>query len=65
MTARVREDRLLRWSLYTAVPFVWLALAFVNPLLLLMPALAAGVLWTLMHYRIVDRFEPEDEPDYF
>jgi hypothetical protein len=63
--ARVREDRLLRWSLYAAVPFVWLALALVNPLLLLMPFAAAGVLWTVMHYGIVERFEPEEEPDYF
>ena len=65
LTARVREDRLLRWSLYAAVPFVWLALALVNPVLLLMPAVAAGVLWTVMHYGIVERFEPEDEPDFF
>jgi hypothetical protein len=65
MPARVREDRLLRWSLYAAVPFVWLALALVNPLLLLAPGLVAGVLWTLMHYRIVERFEPEEEPDFF
>ena len=65
LTARVREDRLLRWSLYAAVPFVWLALALVNPVLLLMPGVAAGVLWTVMHYGIVERYEPEDEPDFF
>ena len=62
---RVRQDRLLRWSLYSAVPFVWLALALVNPFLLLMPFVAAGVLWTVMHYELVERFEPEEEPDFF
>jgi hypothetical protein len=65
MPARVREDRLLRWSLYAAVPCVWLALALVNPLLLLCPALAAGVLWTLMRYGIIERFESDEEPDFF
>ncbi len=65
MTARVREDRLLRWSIYAAVPFVWLALALVNPVLLLVPGLIALALWTLMRYGIVERFEPEDEPDLF
>jgi hypothetical protein len=65
MTARVREDRLLRWSVYAAVPFVWLALALVNPALLLVPVLIAAVLWTAMRFGIVERFEPEDEPDLF
>lgn len=65
LTARVREDRLVRWSLYAAVPCAWLALALVNPVLLLMPGVVAGILWTLMHYGIVERFEPEDEPDLF
>jgi hypothetical protein len=62
---RVREDRLLRWSLYAAVPCVWLALALVNPLLLLLPFLFAGCLWTVMRYGMVERFEPEEEPDFF
>jgi hypothetical protein len=62
---RVRQDRLLRWSLYAAVPCAWLALALVNPLLLLLPFVFAGCLWTVMHYGIVERFEPEDEPDFF
>jgi hypothetical protein len=65
MTARVREDRLLRWSVYAAVPFVWLALALVNPALLIVPILITGALWTAMHYGILNRFEPEDEPDLF
>jgi hypothetical protein len=65
MSARVRNDRLLRWSLCAAVPFVWLALALVDPLLLLVPPLISLVLWTAMHYGVVERFEPEDEPDLF
>ena len=60
----VRQD-LLQLELYSAVPFVWLALALVNPFLLLMPFVTAGCLWTVMHYDIVERFEPEEEPDYF
>jgi hypothetical protein len=65
MVARVREDRLLRWSVYAAVPFVWLALALVNPLLLLVPPLVALALWTAMRAGIVARHEPEDDPDFF
>lgn len=65
MAARVREDRLFRWSVYAAVPFVWLALALVNPFLLVVPALITLGLWAAMRYGIVDRFEPDDEPDFF
>jgi hypothetical protein len=64
MSARVREDRLLRWSVYAAVPFVWLALALVNPILLLVPPLISLALWAAMRYGMVERFEPE-EPDLF
>jgi hypothetical protein len=62
--ARVREDRLLRWSMYAAVPFVWLALALVSPALLLGPPLISLVLWAVMRTGVVPRFEPE-EPDLF
>ena len=55
----------MRWSLYASVPFVWLALALVNPFLLLLPPLVALALWTAMRYGIVERFEPEEEPDFF
>ena len=65
MSARVREDRLARWSIYAAVPSVWLALALVNPLLLLVPVLVAGALWGAMRYDLIERFEPEDEPDLY
>lgn len=65
MLARVREDRLLRWSAYAAAPFVWLALALLSPLLLIVPLLAALALWTAMRYGIVERHDPVEEPDDF
>jgi hypothetical protein len=65
MLARVREDRLLRWSAYAAVPFVWFALALLSPLLLVVPLLAALALWTAMRYGIVERHDPVDDPDMF
>ncbi len=39
---QIKGDRLKRWSVYVATPFVWLALALLNPLLLIVPA-DAGV----------------------
>lgn len=65
MVARVRDDRLLRWSAYAAAPYVWLALALFNPFLLLVPPLIALALRQAMAYGIVDRREPEDEPDFY
>jgi hypothetical protein len=67
MVARVRDDRLLRWSAYAAVPVLWLALALVNPLLLLVPPLVTLLLWTLMRYGIIDHADPvvEEDPDFF
>lgn len=67
LVARVREDRLLRWSAYAAAPVLWLALALVNPLLLLIPPLVTLLLWTMMRYGIVDRTDPvvEEDPDFF
>ena len=65
MVTRLREDRLLRWSAYAAAPFVWLALALLEPLLLAVSALVAPALWTAMRYGIVDRHDPVEEPDDF
>ena len=65
MLARVREDRLLRWSAYAAVPFFWLAIALLNPSLLLVPPLIAFGLWKAMSYGIVERHDPVDEPDLY
>ena len=66
MLARVREDRLLRWSAYAAVPVLWLAIALVNPFLLIVPPLITLALWTAMRYEIVGREDPVlDDPDFF
>jgi hypothetical protein len=65
MVARVREDRLLRWSAYGAVPFVWFALALLNPFLLLVPLLTTFALWKAMRYGIVERHDPVEEPEFF
>ena len=65
LLARVREDRLLRWSAYAAVPFCWLAVALLNPLLLLIPPLITLALWKAMRYDIVSRVDPVEEPDFF
>ncbi|MEO5576791.1 MAG: hypothetical protein ABIR67_01725 [Gaiellaceae bacterium] len=61
---RVRADRLQRWSAYAAVPFLWLALALLNPLLLLLPPLITLALWKAMDYGIVERHDPADDPDF-
>ena len=55
---RIRGDRLQRWSVYAAAPFAWLALAFLNPFLLLVPPLLTLALWKAMEYGIVDRYDP-------
>jgi hypothetical protein len=67
MVARVRADRLLRWSVYATVPFLWFALALVNPFVLLLPPLVTLLLWLLMRYGIVDRDDPvvDEDPDFF
>jgi hypothetical protein len=65
MLGRVREDRLLRWSAYAAVPVLWLAIALVNPLLLVVAPLTVFALWLAMHYDIVERSERVDDPDDF
>jgi hypothetical protein len=62
---RLYEDRLLRWSAYAAVPFVWLAVALLNPLLLIVPPLLYVALERAMAYGIVDRHDYVPEPDDF
>jgi hypothetical protein len=61
---RVKEDRLLRWSAYAAVPLVWLALALVNPYVLLFLPVFTVALWKAMGYGMIER-RPQDEPDLF
>ena len=62
---RIRGDRLLRWSAYVAVPYVWLALALMNPLLLIVPPMFTFAILKAMEYGIVDRHDPPEEPDFF
>ena len=53
--ARLREDRLVRWSAIGSVPILWLALALVSPLLLgFVPLLALG-LWVCFTYGPLER----------
>ena len=53
-----QSDRLHRWSIYVATPFVWLALALLNPLLLLIPPMFVFAIWKAMDYGMVDRHDP-------
>jgi hypothetical protein len=62
---RIRGDRLQRWSVYAAVPFVWLALALLNPFLLLVPPLITFAIWKAMEYDIVERHDPQEDPDFY
>ena len=62
---RIRSDRLQRWSVYVAAPFVWLALALLNPLLLLIPPMFVFAIWKAMEYGMVDRNDPVDDPDFY
>ena len=66
LLARVREDRLLRWSAYATVPGLWFAIGLANPFVLLIPIMAALVLWTAMRYGIVARDDPveDEDPDF-
>jgi hypothetical protein len=62
---RVREDRLLRWSAYAAVPALWFAIALLNPLVLAIPPLT----WLAFRYAMrrgwVERHDPVEDPDFF
>jgi hypothetical protein len=62
---RVKADRLLRWSAYAAAPFVWLAIALLNPLLLLVPPLLYLALSRAMAYGMIERQDPVPDPDDF
>jgi hypothetical protein len=61
---RIRADRLQRWTVYAGAPFLWLALALLNPYLLFVPPLIYLALSKAMAYGIVDRDDPEDDPDF-
>lgn len=60
---QIRGNRLQRWSLYAALPFLWLAVALLNPFVLLVPPLITFAIWKAMEYGIVAREDPPDDPD--
>jgi hypothetical protein len=62
---QIREDRFKRWSVYAAAPFLWLALALLNPLLLIVPAMLSFALWKSMEYGMIERHDPPEDPDFF
>ena len=59
---QIKGDRLKRWSVYVATPFVWLALALLNPLLLIVPPMLVFAIWKAMEYGMVDRHDPVGRP---
>jgi len=65
MFARVREDRLLRWSAYAALPVIWFAIALLNPFLLLVLPLITLALWKAMQYGMIERHDRAEDPDCF
>ena len=62
---RIRGDRLQRWSVYAATPFLWLALALLNPFLLVVPLMITFAIWKAMEFGIVERHDPVDDPDFY
>ena len=65
VVVRFKDDRLVRWSVYAAAPFAWLALALFNPFLLLVPPMLTFALWKAIEYEMIERHEPPVDPDLF
>ena len=65
MLERVREDRLLRWSAYAAVPALWFAIALLNPFVLLVPPLTYLAIRHGMRRGWIERHDPVEDPDFF
>lgn len=63
--ARVREDRLLRWSAYAAVPALWFSIALLNPLLLIVPPLTWLALRHATRRGWIERHDPVEEPEFY
>mgnify|MGYP006952618076 CR=1 FL=1 len=53
----------MRWSVYAAAPFAWLALALFNPLLLVVPAMLVFALWKAIGYGMVERYDAPPDLD--
>jgi hypothetical protein len=62
---RFRDDRLFRWGVYATAPFVWLAVALLDPLLLIVPPILVFALHRAIGYGMVERFETPPDPDLF
>ena len=62
---RIRDDRFKRWSVYATLPFLWLAIALLNPFVLLVPLMLALAIHKAMEYGIVERDDPPDDPDLY
>ena len=60
---RLREDRLARWGAIGGVPVLWLAVALVEPLLLLLLPLLALGLWLVFTYGPLERSAEIDWSD--
>ena len=43
----------------------WLAIALLNPFVLLVPPLVTLAIWKAMEYGIVERHDPPDDPDFY
>ena len=61
---RIKQDRLLRYSAYVAVPVVWLSVALLNVWLLLVLPITAFGLKKAMEYGMIDRHDPADDLDF-
>ena len=61
---RIKQDRLLRYSAYVAVPVVWLSVALLNVWLLLVLPITAFGLMKAMEYGMIDRHDPADDLDF-
>ena len=61
----MRDDRLLRWSAYSAVPALWFSIALLSPLLLALPALTWLSLGQAMRRGWIERHDPVEDPDFF
>jgi hypothetical protein len=65
MLDRLREDRLLRWSAYAAVPALWFSIALLNPLFLVIPSLTWLAIRHAMRRGWIERHDPVEDPDLF
>jgi 4-hydroxybenzoate polyprenyltransferase len=56
-------DRAVRWATLAVVPFIWLALAWEDPRLLVVVPIACFAIAASHRFRPIDIPEPDDERD--